>query len=53
MIIIPPDRDAVYDKNNHQQCNRNLQEIKTFGRMNWQRVRKYGRRNCSELAIQR
>ena len=31
----------------------NLQEIKTFGRMIWQRVRNYGRRNYSELCIQR
>ena len=52
-IIIPPDSDAVYNKNTHAQRNRNLQEIKTFGRMNWQRVREYGRRNNSELAIQR
>jgi len=35
------------------QRNRNLQEIKTFGRMNWQRVRKYGNRNYTELCIQR
>ena len=39
--------------NNHSQRNRNLQEIKTFGRMQWQKVRKYGSRNYSELAIQR
>jgi len=52
-IIIPPDSDAVYNKNNHAQRNRNLQEIKTFGRMHWQRVREYGRRNYSEWAIQR
>ena len=52
-IIIPPDSDAVYNKDNHSQRNRNYQEIKTFGRMNWQRARNYGRRNYSELAIQR
>lgn len=52
-IIIPPDSDAVYSKDSHAQRNRNLQEIKTFGRMNWQRVRNYGKRNNSELAIQR
>ncbi len=52
-IVIPPDSDAVYNKNNHGQRNQNLQEIKTFGRMNWQRVRNYGLRNYSELAIQR
>jgi len=52
-IIIPPDSDAVYDKKNHAQRNSNLQAIKTFGRMAWQRVKDYGRRNYSELAIQR
>lgn len=52
-IIIPPDSDAIYNKDNHSQRNRNLQEIKTFGRMQWQKVRKYGKRNYSELSIQR
>ena len=52
-IVIPPDSDAVYNMNNHSQRNRNLQEIKTFGRMAWQKVRAYGKRNNSELSIQR
>ena len=52
-IIIPPDSDAVYNKENHPEHNRNFQEIKTFGRMNWQRARNYGKRNYSELYIQR
>ena len=52
-IIIPPHSDAIYGKDSHVQRNRNLQEVKTFGRMNWQRVRKYGNRNYSELCIQR
>jgi hypothetical protein len=52
-IVIPPSSDAVYNNKNHAQRNRNLQEIKTFGRMNWQRIRKYGNRNYSELCIQR
>ncbi len=52
-IIIPPARDAVYAKHNHAQRNRNLQEIKTFGRMPWQRARDYGKRNYAELSIQR
>jgi len=52
-IVIPPDSDAVINKNNHVQRNRNLQEIKTWGRMCWQRIREYGRRNYSELAIWR
>lgn len=50
-IIIPPASDAVYNNDNYPQRNRNLQEIKTFGRMTWQRARNYGRRNYSELAI--
>lgn len=52
-IIIPTDSDAVYNTDNHPQRNRNLQEIKTFGRMAWQKVREYGKRNISELSIQR
>ena len=52
-IVIPPASDAVYNKASHPQRNRNLQEIKTFGRMNWQQARDYGRRNYSELCIQR
>ena len=34
-IIIPPDSDAVYNKTSHSQRNRNLQEIKTFGRIDF------------------
>jgi hypothetical protein len=52
-IVIPPDSDAVYNTKNHAQRNRNLQEIKNFGRMIWQKVRAYGKRNISELSIQR
>ena len=52
-IIIPTDSDAVYNVDNHPQRNRTLQEIKTFGRMAWQKVREYGKRNISELSIQR
>ena len=52
-IVIPPDNGAVYNKNNHAQRNRSLQQIKTFGRMVWQRIKNYGRRNYSELGIQR
>tara|TARA_B110000091_G_C13779577_1_gene460480 strand:- start:245 stop:481 length:237 start_codon:yes stop_codon:yes gene_type:complete len=33
--------------------NRNIQEIKNHGRMQWQKNRQYGRRNLSELAVQR
>jgi hypothetical protein len=52
-IVIPPRSDAVYHQENHEQRNSNIQEIKTFGRMGWQRARNYGQRNVSELSIQR
>ena len=52
-VVIPPDRNAVYGDNNNEQRNRNILEIMLFGRMMWQRLRKYGKRNYSELAIQR
>ncbi len=52
-IIILPDSHAVYNKQNHSERNRDLQEIKTFGRMDWQRVRNYGKRNYSELCVER
>ena len=52
-IIIPPDSDAVYNTKSHPQRNQNLQDIKTFGRMHWQKIQAYGNRNISELATQR
>jgi hypothetical protein len=33
--------------------NRNILEIKFYGHMEWQKRREYGKRNNSELAIQR
>ena len=33
--------------------NRNIQEIKDHGRMEWQKKRLYGKRNISELGVQR
>jgi len=52
-IVIPPQKDAVYQSNNEFYCNRNILEIQCYGRMGWQKRRNYGRRNNSELAIQR
>ena len=52
-MVIPPSKKDVYNQNNHSERNRNLQEIITFGRMSWQKVREYGKRNLSELCIQR
>jgi hypothetical protein len=52
-IVIPPDKNAVYNDNNHEQRNRNIVEIKVNGRMTWQQFHNYGKRNYAELAIQR
>ena len=52
-IAIPPDKDAVICDKNHIVSNHNIEHIKCHGRMNWQRKSGYGRRNNSELAIQR
>lgn len=52
-IVIPPSSNAVYSNENHAQRNFNLQAIKTFGRLQWQRAMGYGGRNHSELSIQR
>ena len=38
-LIIPPDSDAVYNTNAHLQRNQNLQDIKTFGRMHWEKYK--------------
>ena len=53
LIAIPPDKDAVICDKNHIVRNHNIEHIKCHGRMNWQRKSGYGRRNNSELAIQR
>lgn len=53
MSIIPPDQNAVIDDSNHPIRNKHLQEIKKHGRMHWQKQSQYGRRNNSELSIQR
>ena len=45
--------DAVINDNSSPMRNRNIEELKTNGRMAWQRNREYGRRNISELAVQR
>lgn len=52
-VAIPPDRNAKISDSNHVLRNHNLEIIKDCGRMNWQRQVQYGRRNNSELCIQR
>lgn len=50
-VVIPPDRNAVYSDKNSEQRNRNILEIMLFGRMIWQRFRKYSKQNYSETAL--
>ena len=52
-IVISPQKDATAHKGNEFFRNRNILEIEYHGRMGWQKRRNYGRRNNSELAIQR
>ena len=51
--MIPPRRNAIDENNNHWMRNRNLREIKYYGRMKWQIDRDYGKRNQAERAIGR
>ena len=52
-VVIPPRSNAVENDKSAQQRNRNIIEINTNGRMQWQKNREYGRRNYSELGVQR
>ena len=52
-VVIPPRSNAVLNKKAAVMRNRNIQEIKEYGRMAWQKIRQYGRRNLSELGVQR
>ena len=52
-VVVPPDKDAVISQNNHEYRNDNLRFIKNHGRMHWQKTHQYGKRNLSEMAIQR
>ena len=52
-VVIPPQKNSVYDKANEFHRNRNIEEVKCYGAMGWQKLRHYGKRNNSELAIQR
>ena len=52
-VVIPPRSNAVLHKKAAAMRNRNIQEIKEYGRMAWQKIRQYGRRNLSELGVQR
>ena len=51
--MIPPQKGSSYHKKNEFYRNRNIDEIKAYGRIEWQKKRSYGKRNQSELAIQR
>ena len=52
-VIIPPRANAVVNDNAASQRNRNIIEIAEKGRMQWQKDNEYGRRNYSELGVQR
>lgn len=52
-IVIPPDKNAIVHDKNHDIRNQHLKEIQKHGRMKWQKENQYGRRNISELSIQR
>jgi hypothetical protein len=52
-IVIPPKANAVLNDKAAPQRNSNIIEIAAHGRMTWQKNRQYGRRNLSELGVQR
>jgi len=52
-VVIPPVSGAVCLETNQALRNRKVLEIKEFGRMSWQRERRYGKPNNTELGIQR
>jgi hypothetical protein len=52
-IVIPPRSNSTDEKHYHWMRNRNLREIKCYGRMKWQIARDYGKRNQAERAIGR
>jgi hypothetical protein len=52
-VVIPPRSTAVESNKSAPQRNQNIAEIEELGRMQWQKGREYGRRNYSELGVQR
>lgn len=52
-VVIPPRSNAVENDKAAMQRNHNIIEIKEHGRMVWQKEQEYGRRNYSELGVQR
>jgi len=52
-VVIPPKSNAVLNDKAAPQRNSNIIEIAARGRMGWQKRRQYGRRNLSELGVQR
>jgi hypothetical protein len=52
-VIIPPRSTAVPSETPTSQRNRHLQTIAEYGRINWQRSSRYGRRSLVETAMYR
>ena len=50
-IVIPPRNNATDENHHHWMRNRNLREIKIYGRMKWQSNHDYRKRNQAERAI--
>lgn len=50
-IVISPQKDARAHKENEFFRNRNILEIEYYGRMGWQKLRNYGRRNNGSLIL--
>ena len=52
-VVIPPREDLYYDESHHATRCRNMIEIAAKGKIAWQRSHEYGKRNVSEMAMQR
>jgi transposase len=52
-VAIPPREDLYYDESHHATRCRNMIEIAAKGQIAWQRSHEYGKRNVSEMAMQR
>jgi len=51
--VIPPAKNAMFNPQTNRMRNRNILKIAVYGRMAWQKERRYGQRNISEIGIQR
>ena len=52
-IIIPPKNDTTDNENHHEKRLEHVREIAETNQLSWQEKHQYGKRNVSELAMQR